>query len=256
MFSTTFRNRGRRHQVGPCRGENIRKPFMQVFARVSQMKRKCILSLFAGLFITLLCCQASWGAKAYVADPKDIALRAGPGPQYRVVTQVPSGSELEVVKSNDWIRVKFETPSGEVKEGWVQSQAVSAYPPESVFIRDLQNENARIREQAVKTDQEKLDLAHREKALAEKLKNLEAEYAALRNVSSNYLKFKEEYDSLKNSLTQAEENIQALIDENESLKLTERIKWFAVGALVLFFGWLIGWFSSRSQRKRRPTYTL
>jgi len=85
------------------------------------------------------------------------------------------------------------------------------------------------------------------------LARLATDYEALKNGSSNFLKLKSEYDSLKTALTSAQDNIQKLIQENKNLKLSERIKWFLAGAAVLFFGFVMGMAAGRYQRKRRAT---
>jgi SH3 domain protein len=218
------------------------------------MKRVHLASFLVLPFTMMLFCQASWGAKAYIADTKDVQLRAGPGSQYKVIATVPGGTEVDVAKSNHWMQVKVNLPSGETKDGWLQNSSLGAYPPENVFIRDLQNENSQLKEKFTQLEQEKLDLGRREKALAEKLRILEKEHEALRSGSANYVKLKEEYDAAKAMLASTEENIQTLMDENDDLKFSVRMRWFAAGALVLFFGWVIGWFSSRSQKKRRSSY--
>jgi len=161
-----------------------------------------------------------------------------------------------VTKSAEWIQVRFVGPSGEIKDGWVQNTAVAAYPPESIFVKQLQTENAQINEKLISLEREKTDFFQREKDLAEKLKKSETAYESLKSGSTNYVKLKEEYDAAKATLVSAEENIQALIQENEDLKFSARIRWFIAGAIVLLFGWLLGWLTSRSEKKRRSQYTF
>ncbi len=69
----------------------------------------------------LLCALAFMGAPALadtatVVDNVRANLRSGKGENYRVVTSLPSGSQVEVLEvSNDYARV--QTPEG--KSGWV-----------------------------------------------------------------------------------------------------------------------------------------
>jgi SH3 domain protein len=98
------------------------------------------------------------------------------------------------------------------------------------------------------------DLQERLKITTEKLDKLQADYDALAQGSANYLKVKEERDSIKIALTSAQESVQTLVQENENLKLSGNMRWFVVGALVLLAGWLIGLIMGRSQKKRRTTY--
>jgi SH3 domain protein len=220
------------------------------------MKRFCrsLISMF--LLGVIWDPAAIWAAKAYVSDPKEASLRAGPGTNYKVVTTIPTGTGLEILKTAEWIQVRFTGPGGDVKEGYIQNSSVAAYPPESIFVKQLQSENAQVNEKLAGLEKEKSDHAQKERDLTEKLKKMEAAYEALKSGSTNYLKLKEEYDAVKSAQVSAEENIQALIQENEDLKFSARVKWFIAGAIVLLFGWLLGWLTSRSQKKHKPYYSV
>lgn len=218
------------------------------------MKRTLVLAiLLVFLSITWIPLTAQ-AAKAYVSDPKETVLRAGPGMNYKVLATVPTGTALEVLKSAEWILVRLPGPGGENRDGWVLNSAVAPFPPESAFIKELQTENAQIREKLSVVDREKADLTHREKELTERFKKLEAAHEALKSGSANYMKMKEESDAVKAALASAEENAQVLIQENEDLKFSARVKWFVAGAMVLLFGWFLGWLTSRSRKKNRSYY--
>ncbi len=218
------------------------------------MKRTC-QSLISVLLLAVLWCPAStWAAKAYISEPKDAPLRAGPGQNYKVLATIPSGSALEVLKSAEWIQVRFTGPNGETKDGWVLNSSIGAYPPENILVRQLQSENAEANEKLALLEKEKTDHIQKEKDLTEKLRKLEIAHETLKSGSTNYLKLKEENDAVKSALTSAEENIQSIIQENEDLKFSARIKWFIAGAIVLLFGWFLGWLTSNSQKKRRHYY--
>lgn len=220
------------------------------------MKKSCCLLIAVFSFAVILFPAAVWAVKAYVSDPKEAALRAGPGLNYKVLAAIPSGTALEVIKAAEWIQVRHTGPGGEMKEGWMQNASVAAFPPESTFIKELQTENSQINEKLAGLEKEKTESAQREKDLAEKLKKLEAAYESLKSGSANYVKLKEEFDAAKASMVSAEENIQALMQENEDLKFSARIRWFIAGAIVLLFGWLLGWMTSRTQKKHRSRYTF
>ena len=212
--------------------------------------------LSAMLLTTLWLPRASWGAKVYVIDSKDIPLRSGPSQQNRIVATIPSGTALEMLKGNDYARVRYTDPNGETKEGWVPALVLGARPPESILTKELQVENNALREQVVILEREKGELTQREKDLSDKHAKLEHAHEALRSGSANYVKLMEEYEATRSSLGAAQENIQSLEQENENLKLTQRIQWFGAGALVLLFGWFMGWLTGRNRRKRRSMYSF
>jgi SH3 domain protein len=45
-----------------------------------------------------------------------------------------------------------------------------------------------------------------------------------------------------------------MIQENENLKVSQRVQWFVAGAMVLLLGWFIGWATGRRQKKRKASY--
>jgi SH3 domain protein len=220
------------------------------------MKRASLL-LISAVFLAATCFPTvGWAAKAYVSDPKETPLRAGPGMNYKVLAVIPTGVGLEVVKAAEWIQVRLSGPGGETKDGWVQNSAVAPFPPESTFIKELQTENTQINEKLNSLEKEKGELVLKEKELTEKLRKVETAYESLKSGSANVLKIKEEADAAKAALASSEENVQALIQENDDLKFSARIKWFIAGAMVLLFGWFLGWLTSRSQKRHRSSYTL
>jgi len=214
------------------------------------------LILSAMLFTTLWLPRASWGAKVYVIDTKDIPLRSGPSQHGRIVATIPSGAALELLKGNEYARVRYTDPNGATKEGWVSAFTLGARPPESVLTKELQADNNALKEQVIMLEREKGELSQKEKELSDKVTRLEQAYEVLKSGSANYVKLKEEYETARSSLGSAQENIQSLQQENENLKLTQYIQWFGSGALVLLLGWLLGWLTGRNRRKQRSRYSF
>ncbi|NSW85966.1 MAG: TIGR04211 family SH3 domain-containing protein [Syntrophobacteraceae bacterium] len=218
------------------------------------MKRilPCFIAVL--LLITILPFQTSRAATMYTTDSQDVNLRSGPSAQNRAIATLPPGTPLELVKTTDWAQVKYTDPSGEVKQGFVLSRLLGPSPPESTRVRELASENTFLKEQLAAAEKEKAALLNKEKDLSDKLAKLEKAHEELRSGSTNYLKLKSEYDAAKSGLATAQENIQSLIQENENLKLSQRIQWFASGAAVLLVGWFLGWMSGRIKKKRRSSY--
>lgn len=196
----------------------------------------------------------AFAAKAYTTDTQEIPLNATGKLSGKTILSIPPASEVEIISSNGWARVRFTQPDGQVRDGWVQSKFLSSRPPDSTIAKELNAENAALKVQLGTLDNERTGLSQREKDLTEKLTKLNAAYEELKNGSANYVKLKTEYDSAKGNLASAQENIQNLIQENESLKLSQRMQWFAAGAFVLVFGWLLGWATSRRSKKKRGSY--
>ena len=193
-------------------------------------------------------------AKVYTTDTQEVPLRLTPNSAGKSILMIPPASALELMNSRTWVRVRYTKPGGEARDGWVQLGYLSARPPDSAIARELGSENDSLKERLDALDQEKTGLSQREKELTEKLTKLNAAYEELKGGSGNYLKLKGEYDSAKTSLAGAQENIQSLLQENENLKLSQRLRGFLAGAGVLFCGLFLGWWTGRRQKKKKGSY--
>jgi len=219
------------------------------------MKKTCLAFAPAMLLVLIVLSQTSWAVKAYITDRHDVALRSGPATQNKIITTMASGAAVEIVKiRGEWSRIRYTEPSGGVKEGWVQTKILGSHPSEGSQIKQLEDENDALRERATALEKEKNEASQREQDAVEKLRKLEAGYEALKSGSANYLKLKDQNDSVNATLMSAQEDVQRLIRENENLKLSQNIKWFIIGAAVLVVGWLIGLVTGRYQRRRRSVY--
>ena len=220
------------------------------------MKKSYAYSIPVVLISTILFAQASWALKAYVTDPKEVVIRIGPGSQHRVLTSLPSGTAVEVLRTNEWSRIQFSTPAGETKEGYALRWSLGAQPPEEILTRELQNENTLLSQKLTTMEREKDEISQREKALMEKLGKLEGDYEKLKSGSANYVALRDEHESTKVALATAQDNSQTLEQENRNLKISENVKWLAIGAGLILVGWIIGRFFSRSSKKHHSPYYL
>jgi len=167
---------------------------------------------------------------------------------------IPPASAVEPVNPNGYIHVRFTKPDGQVRDGWVQSKFVGARPPDSAVERELGAENASLKEQLDSAQQDRTSFSQKEKELTEKLTQLNKAYEELKAGSSNFLKFKAECDAAKSELSSAQDKAQNCMQENENLRLSERVRYLALGASILLFGLFLGWLSGRRQKKRKSTY--
>ncbi|MCK8602267.1 TIGR04211 family SH3 domain-containing protein [Desulfoferrobacter suflitae] len=198
---------------------------------------------------------------AYVTDLGQVNLRSGPGTDYRVVSTLSSGFVVEVLANKGgWSNVRLVKEGGESIEGWILDKYLVDQPPWAAQAKTL---NASLQEQLACIIEEKNQLTERETRLAQELKEtgaklqeLQQEYESLKAGSSDYLKLKEEYTAARTALSQAQENVRALTEEIDDLKLSQRIRWFIAGALVLLCGWVIGVIMGRYQRKRRANFRM
>ena len=217
-----------------------KKPFYLVLAAISA----------AVVFFSPSC----WAEKGYITDPTDTQVRSGPNSANKVIGTLPTGSSIEILKGNEWTRIRYFTSTGEPRDGWVRTRSVGSRPPMETVTKQMESENQALGQKLADTEKQAATLADKEKQLTDRVKKAESDYEALKTGSANYVKLKEEFDATRANLAVAQESIQALNKENESLRLSQRIKFFAAGAAVLACGLLIGWMSGRHQKKRRSNY--
>ena len=168
--------------------------------------------------------QTSWADKAYVTDWFRISLRRGPSIENKILKFLPSGLPVEILESQEgWNRVRLLEGEGGALEGWVLSRYLVTRLPWKNQARSLREENARLKEKIARIDEEWAKKVHRELGNTRQLK--ENHEATLKTV-------------------------QRLTKENESLRSSQRKKWFVTGALVLLCGLLIG----RLVGKRKSLY--
>ena len=207
-----------------------------------------------GVLLILLGSANAWAVKAYTTDARELPLRNTPNNSSRAILTLPPASPVEVLDQREWSRVSYTGPGGEAREGWVPTKLLDSRPPESAAIKQLDVENAALREQIGLLEKDKAGFQQREKDLTDKAARLSAAYEELKKGSTEYVKLKEEYDSTRTLLRNAQEYIQNLLQEQEGLRLSNRIQWFIAGAMVLFFGMLVGWGFGKRNKKRRAYY--
>lgn len=216
------------------------------------------------LIVLVLCVigQSSWAAKAYVTDSFEITLRTGPSVQNKILTLLGSGEAVEVLGSQEeWTHVRVLGRREDAIEGWVLGRYLETRLPWKTQAESLVKENARLKEGLAQGEKKWSKSADAEQKTTKELEGnikafhrLQEEYEALKQGSAEYIKVKAAYEANRSSLEAAQRNVQGLTKENESLKSSQRNRWFAMGALVLLCGLMIGVMVGRQERKRKSLY--
>ena len=204
--------------------------------------------------LVMTCCvpTAGWARMAYVTDSFRISLRTGPSLENKILKFLDSGDAIEVLDSQEgWDQVEVLGPEPEGIKGWVLSRYVMERVPWEHQAKALSEENAEVKERLAGAEDELAQTKGHEKELRrrlqetmETLSRVQKEYGELRKNAPNYLKLKVAYDS-------GQKRIEQLTKENEQLKSSQTNRWFALGALVLLCGLMIGLIIGRQQKKRR-----
>ena len=218
-----------------------------------------------GFFIILnlfLVNEPSASQKLYVTDIQRITLRTGPSLENKIIAFLFSGQALEVLeRQGDWSRVRVSEDGAGTKEGWVLNHYLIDRMPYKLQVESLMDENNRLKENLSPTKQQLEESANREKMLSIKLQEnektlhkLQEELETLKQDSSGYLNLKAEYDVAQSKLKNVVQQNEMLEAENGKLRVSERNKWFATGALVLLCGLILGLMFGRQQKRRSSYY--
>lgn len=194
------------------------------------------------------------GPTRYVTDEFTITLRSGAGNQYRILKLLPTGTAVEVLKTdNDWTRVD----AGNGRQGWVPSQYLISQPPAaqrlqqiSAELAQVQAQNNQIKQQMQETQQQ-LVQAH------ERIQQLSGEHDRLTQQlgeSHEGLNLVAENKQLKKQVIDFKRRFQSLANETERLSERSRQDWFLVGAGVLLAGMLAGIVITRIRWRRRSSW--
>jgi SH3 domain protein len=175
------------------------------------------------LLVPWLCLmvQPAWATRAYVTDSFEITLRTGPSNENKVIAIISTGQTVEILETREgWSYVRLLNGEEDNKEGWVLSRFLIDRPPWKIQVRAIKEENTRFREKLASHKEKLEEVLRREKDASMRVKAMQ-------------------------------KNIQRLTEENRRLKSSQQHKWFAIGALVLLFGLIIGLVIGRKQRSRR-----
>jgi len=204
------------------------------------------------VFLILLLTAAPAHAETkYVSDRLDITVRSGPGIEYRIMRNLPTGTRVETLEKKDgWTRIKLSAE----KNGWVLNRYLSDAMPDSKKYAALKARCEPLEKQVAELESANQTLKSENQALSEELSAVRQElsrtknnFKQLKEDAADYLALKEENKKLTQELKAKTQKIETLETRISDAFLSEALKWFLSGAGVLIIGILIG---ARNKRKR------
>ncbi len=173
----------------------------------------------------------------YVTGITKITMRTGPGVEHKIVAMLTSGSKLETIEyQKDWSHVKTQ----DNKRGWVLSRFLTEKVPQTLLVKQLQDENARLVTALEQAEDKKRALAEKNDLLGD----IEKKYKKLKQASAEFLKLNESYKVLSKLSQDQKDQIHTL---EQNLNNEEKI-WFLSGAGVFIVGLIIG-LSTRKKKR-------
>lgn len=221
------------------------------------MKIKSIL--VAGFCLSLILYPGlSQAESMYVTDVLRLAVRSAKGSDQDILAVITSGQMVEVIQMDDkWARVRL--PDG--KEGWVLHRYLTARETKGIILESLQKRYDALKNQITGLIEDNKHLAKENKELRAELNQLETSlkkintsYKDLKNEAADYLNLKAEHEQTVAQLAEKDQQSKQLKGQLERLETRQMIRWFLIGAGVLFFGIIIG-FSAKRQR-RKPSFRV
>lgn len=232
-----------------------------------EQKRKisdCLLLVFspfavllslAAVFVSLTAVHAE---TLYVKPSAEVPIRSGQGTEYKILSVVPDGLQVELLEENDpWARVK--TPGG--TEGWMLRRYLSEDlpPAELVGILRAQKEELERKEEETSRRYDELSTAYSQmeqeyNACIADREDIGNKYQTLQQDTADVIAIKENLDQANRELEENRQKLAAVLQENRNVKNSIAIKWFMAGGGVLLLGWLIGMMTGRSRKRKSSLY--
>jgi SH3 domain protein len=195
----------------------------------------------------------SYGESLYVIDSLTITVRTGPSLEHKVIGTLKTGQKVELKEqSGEWALVRH---SGD-QEGWVVARYLSKTPPSFLLVQRLQSEKKNDTGLIDTLKRENNTLEKENKALVAQLAETTHDFDELKEGSQGYLTLREEHQATQEKIQGLMSSNEKLTLENQVLKDVTKIKWFLVGAGVLFGGWILGFVMGRSNRKKKSGLTF
>ena len=215
------------------------------------MKR---LKILAFVLITLTF-KVSAESFVYITDQLDLPIRSDKNFGNNIIRLLPSGTELSLLQSTEdgWAQIQFDDTIG-----WIKSFYLSSDPSareklkkltrtnnaNKLLITKLTSEKEELEKQLLSIKKENSDLVvQRSKSQAEK--------EHIEQIYQDALKLEHENEKLIQEKLQLKAELQLAENNTQIQKDTSSRNWFIVGAIVLFFGMMIGFIVPNLLNKRR-----
>ena len=207
------------------------------------------------LTFILIAFKVSAESFVYITDQLDIPIRADQNFGENIIRLLPSGTELSLLQSTEdgWAQVQFDDTIGWIKSFYISNEPPArkelkkltrSYNANKLLLSKLTSEKEVLETELLTLKQENTDLViQSSKSKAEK-EHIEQIYQDALKLEHENEKHIQEKLQLKTELQLAENNTQIQKD-------TSSRNWFIVGAIVLFFGMIIGFIIPGLLNRRR-----
>jgi SH3 domain protein len=194
--------------------------------------------------LIILAFKVSAESYVYITDQLDLPIRSDKEFGNNIIRLLPSGTELSLLQSTEdgWAQVQFDDTIG-----WIKSFYLSPDPSAREKLKKLTRTNNANKLLITKLNTEKEDLEKQLSSLKQENTNLvvqnsksQAEKEHIEQIYQDALKLEHENEKLIQEKLQLKAELQLAENNTQIQKDTSSRNWFIVGAIVLFFGMMIG----------------
>ncbi len=207
------------------------------------------------LVLIFLASLANAETFVYVTDQVDIPIRSEKSLGNTIIRLLPSGTKLSVLQITEdgWTEVKYQNTIGWISSRYLSNtmsareelkQANTVINESQLLITKHETELEELNKQLLKLNNEN-------KALVIKSSKLEAEKNHIEQIYQDALKLEHENEKLNQEQLQLKTELQLAQNNSQIEQDTSQRNWFIVGALVLFFGIVIGIIMPKMLNRRR-----
>tara|TARA_B100001142_G_scaffold134698_1_gene136181 strand:- start:1144 stop:1794 length:651 start_codon:yes stop_codon:yes gene_type:complete len=204
------------------------------------------------LFLTL---RVSAESYVYITDQLDLPIRADKSFDNNIIRLLPSGTELSLLQSTEdgWAQIQFDDTIGWIKSFYLSpdpsardklKKLTRNYNANKLLISKLSGEKEELESQLLTLKQDNTDL------VVQSSKS-QAEKEHIEQIYQDALKLEHENEKLIQEKLQLKAELQLAVNNTRIQKDTSSRNWFIVGAIVLFFGMIIGFIVPGLLNKRR-----
>lgn len=200
---------------------------------------------------------AAHAESRYVSDELTITVRSGQDASYRVVKELASGTQVEVLSRNeDSGYSQVRTPDG--TEGFVLTRYLTSETPAQVRVAELEKKLKALQADPENLREELNQLQSKYQSLRLQYDSLEFENVqltqrmeAIKENAANVVALMNERDEILQRANRLSTELDELRVRNMELENHSDKKWFMAGAGVLILGVLIGVILPRVSGRRR-----
>ena len=207
------------------------------------------------LALMLLTLRVSAESYVYITDQLDLPIRSDKSFGNNIIRLLPSGTELSLLQSTEdgWAQIQFDDTIGWIKSFYLSpdpsareklKKLTRTYNANKLLISKLSGEKEELESQLLTVKQENTDL------IVQSSKS-KAEKEHIEQIYQDALKLEHENEKLIQEKLQLKAELQLSVNNTQIQKDTSSRNWFIVGAIVLFFGMIIGFIVPGLLNRRR-----